>query len=94
MCTWATQPIDEICTWARQPISEMCTWATQPKDILYMGIRQLLMEDLCVGVGQLQLGVRNLPLEDLCVGDRQLLVDGCYSLELDNSQWIDESNWN
>ena len=47
------------------------------------------MEDLCV-----QLGVRNLPLEDLCVGLRQLLVDGCYSLELDNSQWIDESSSN
>jgi hypothetical protein len=68
--------------WARQPITEMCTWATQPKDILYMGVRQLLMEDLCVGVGQLQLGVRNLPLEDLCVGVRQLLVDGCYREEV------------
>ena len=43
--------------------------------ILCIGVRQLPMEDLCVGVGQLQPGVRKLPLEDLCVGDRQLQLE-------------------
>ena len=78
--------------WARQP-NEMCTRARQPMDILCTGVRQLPMEDLSVGVGQLQLGVRNFPLKDLCVGGRQLqledmpwigvrhlLVDKCYLL--------------
>lgn len=47
------------------------------------------MEDLCVGVGQLQLGVRNLPLEFFCGGVRQFPTDGCYLMDLNNSQWID-----
>jgi hypothetical protein len=54
-------------------------WARQPMDILCMGVRQIPMEDLCVGVGvgvgQLQLGVRNFPLEELCVGVRQLQLE-------------------
>jgi hypothetical protein len=82
--------------WTRQPINEMHTRARKLTDILCKGVRQLPMEDLCLGVGQLQLGVRKLLLKDLCVGvrqlqledmsgSRQLLVDGCYLLGLDNS---------
>ena len=59
---------------------------------LCMGVKQLPIEDLYIGVKQLQLGVRHLPLRDLCVGvrqlkkkiqiqiqigTRQLLTDGC-----------------
>ena len=47
-------------------------WARQPMDIVCTGVRQHLMEDLFVGVRQLQLGVKHLPMEDLCVGVRQL----------------------
>ena len=64
-------------------------------------VKQISIKDLCIGVG-------HVPLEDLCVGIRQLPMVGCYSLELDNSQWInlvgikqfqlekwmDESSWN
>lgn len=50
-------------------------WARQPMDRLCTRVRQLLMEDLCVGVQQLHLGVRHLPLEDVCVGVRDLQVE-------------------
>ena len=42
---------------------------------LCKGVGQLLIEDLCVGVSQLQRGVRHLPLEDRCVGVRQLQLE-------------------
>ena len=32
--------------------------------------------------------------QKIWIGVRQLLAYGCYSLELDNSQWIDELSWN
>ena len=41
-----------------------------------MGVRQLPIEGLCVGVRQLQVGVRHLLLQDLCVGVRQLQLEG------------------
>ena len=53
---------------------------------LCKGVKQLPIEDLYIGVRELQLGVKDLPLEVLCVGVRQLPMNGCYSLELDNSQ--------
>ena len=67
----------ELCTWARQfPIKHLCIVVRH----LQLGIRLLPLEDHCVGVRQLQL--------EYMIGDRQFLVGGCYSLELENPQWI------
>ena len=43
-------------------------WARQPMDILCTEVRQLSIQDLCIGVKRLQLGVRHFPFESLCVG--------------------------
>ena len=37
------------------------------------------MKELCMGLG-------GLLIKDMCVGVKQLLADGCYAMELDNSQ--------
>ena len=58
--------------WVTQPKKEWCTMARHPMKELPMGVRQLPIEDVCIGVRQIQLGVSGLPLEDLCVGVRQL----------------------
>ena len=72
---WARQPLNELCTRARQHVNELCTRARQSMDGLYTNVKQLPMEDLCVGVRQRQLGVRHLPLEDICVGVRLLQLE-------------------
>ena len=48
--------------WVRQPKREWCTRARQPMKEFCKGVREHLIEDLCVGVRYLQLGVRQLPL--------------------------------
>ena len=61
--------------WTRQPVNELCNRARQPMDNFYTRVRQFTMEDLCVGVRQLQLGVRHLNLEEFCVGVRRLKIE-------------------
>jgi hypothetical protein len=62
--------------WIRQPKKEWCTRVRQPMKELCTGVGQLPLKDLCVGIRQLQIRVR------------QLLADGCYSLELGKSQLL------
>ena len=52
-----------------------------------MGVRQLQIEDICIGVSQLQLGVRHLPLEVLCFGVRHLQLKDM------NRSWITPNKW-
>ena len=42
LCPRVRQPMNELCTRARQPVNELC-----------MGKRELMIEDLCGGVGLL-----------------------------------------
>jgi hypothetical protein len=54
-------------------------WVKKPKKEWCTWAKQL-MKELCTTTRHL------LVFEDLCVGVRQLPTDGCWSLELDNSQ--------
>jgi hypothetical protein len=44
-------------------------------DKLYVRVKQLPMEDLCIRVRQFQLAVGHLPQYDLCIGVRQLRLE-------------------
>jgi plasmid replication initiation protein len=61
------QPEREWCTRARQPMKELCT-----------RVIHLLIEDLCIGIRQLQLWVRHLPLESHAL----------YQIKFPSHKWI------
>jgi hypothetical protein len=69
--------------WVRQSMNKLCMivrWLLI-RD-LYVGVRQLPMKEFCVGVRRLQL--------EIWIGLTKLLADGCYSLQSNNSKWMDE----
>lgn len=62
--------------------------ARQHVDILCTRVRQLPMEDICVGVRQLQLGDRHLTMEDLYVGVGQLQLKYTGQSYTTPSRWL------